>query len=218
MSLDFKPGAFNDFFRDETFRDDFTYRNSPEGIRRFPFPFDRDDYMYSVNMEPHVPGRKGSVFEHEFDVDEHYVAEMIDRAKVLADDPLRCQSLPHMTLAGWDLLELIMEVEGPRLPAVVFAWKRTATAGAGSTARLASTTASPSLTTRRCPMARSNTSPARPRAISPCRTNATARCGWMRESPPPGRLVGRFRRRHELSRMARAGAAWRMKRASSTGR
>jgi len=108
MSLDFKPGAFNDFFRDETFRDDFTYRNSPQNIRRFPFPFDRDDYMYSVNMEPHVPGRKGSVFEHEFDVDEHYVSEMIDRAKVLADDPLRCQSLPHMTLAGWDLLELIM--------------------------------------------------------------------------------------------------------------
>ena len=108
MSLDFKPGAFNDFFREETFRDDFTYRNSPQNIRRFPFPFDRDDYMYSVNMEPHVPGRKGSVFEHEFDVDEHYVSEMIDRAKVLADDPLRCQSLPHMTLAGWDLLELIM--------------------------------------------------------------------------------------------------------------
>ena len=116
MSLDFKPGAFNDFFRDETFRDDFTYRNSPEGIRRFPFPFDRDDYMYSVNMEPHVPGRKGSVFEHEFDVDEHYVAEMIDRAKVLADDPLRCQSLPHMTLAGWDLLELIMESKARDYP------------------------------------------------------------------------------------------------------
>ena len=31
------------------------------------------------------------------------------RALVLAEDPLRCQSLPHMTLAGWDLLELIME-------------------------------------------------------------------------------------------------------------
>ena len=120
MSLDFKPdftsGAFNDFFRDETFRDDFTYRNSPEGIRRFPFPFDRDDYMYSVNMEPHTPGRKGSVFEHEFDVDEHYVAEMIDRAKVLADDPLRCQSLPHMTLAGWDLLELIMDSKARDYP------------------------------------------------------------------------------------------------------
>ena len=116
MSLDFKPGAFHDFFRTETFRDDFTYRNSPEGIRRFPFPFDRDDYMYSVNMEPHTPGRKGSVFEHAFDVDEHYVSEMVDRAKVLADDPLRCQSLPHMTLAGWDLLELIMESKARDYP------------------------------------------------------------------------------------------------------
>ena len=108
MTLEIKPGAFRDYFRDETFRDDFTYRNSPEGIRRFPFPFDRDDYMYAVNLEPHVKGREGSVFEHAFDVDEHYVSEMIDRAKVLAEDPLRCQSLPHMTLAGWDLVELIM--------------------------------------------------------------------------------------------------------------
>ena len=108
MSLDFKYG-FDDFFRDETFCDDFTYRNSPAALRRFPFPFDRDDYMYSVNMEPHVPGRKGSVFEKTLDVDEHYVAEMLDRAKVLAQDPLRCQSLPHMTLAGWDTLELVME-------------------------------------------------------------------------------------------------------------
>ena len=116
MSIVFKPGDFNDYFHSETFRDDFTYRNSPDGIRRFPFPFDRDDYMYSVNMEPHVSGRKGSVFEHTFDVDEHYVAEMFDRAKVLASDPLRCQSLPHMTLAGWDLLELIMESKAREYP------------------------------------------------------------------------------------------------------
>ena len=116
MSLDFKTGAFREFFKDETFRDDFTYRNSPQYIKRFPFPFDRDDYMYSVNMEPHVPGRKGSVFEKTFDVDEHYVAEMIDRAKVLADDPLRCQSLPHMVLAGWDTLELVMEAKSREYP------------------------------------------------------------------------------------------------------
>ncbi len=31
--------------KQETFRDDFSYRNSPENIRRFPFPFDRDEYM-----------------------------------------------------------------------------------------------------------------------------------------------------------------------------
>ena len=96
-------------FNDETFRGDFTFRNSPAAIARFPFPFPEDSYMYSVNMEPHVPGPQGSVFEHTFDVDEHYVSEMRDRAMVLAEDPLRCQSLPHMTLAGWDLLELLME-------------------------------------------------------------------------------------------------------------
>lgn len=103
-------------FNDETFRKDFTFRNSPRAIKRFPFPFPEDEYMYSVNMEPHTSGRPGSVFEHTFDVDEHYVAEMRDRAMVLADDPLRCQSLPHMTLAGWDLLELIMESKARDYP------------------------------------------------------------------------------------------------------
>src|SRR5882757_9991588 len=95
-------------FRKETFRDDFTFRNSPEYIRRFPFPFHEDAYMYAVNIEPHVVGPKGSVLENLIDVDEHYVAEMQDRALVLAEDPLRCQSLPHMELAGWDFLELVM--------------------------------------------------------------------------------------------------------------
>ncbi len=95
-------------FHDETFRDDYSFHNSPEAIRRFPFPFHEDSYMYSVNMEQHQGGPKGSVYENRFDVDEHYVSEMRDRAIVLAEDPLRCQSLPHMTLAGWDLLELIM--------------------------------------------------------------------------------------------------------------
>ena len=95
-------------FNSETFRDDFTFSNSPEAIRRFPFPFDRDEYMYSVNLETHTAGPVGSVFEFPIDVDEHYVSEMHDRALVLAEDPLRCQSLPHMDLAGWDLLEVLM--------------------------------------------------------------------------------------------------------------
>jgi hypothetical protein len=103
-------------FNDETFRGDYTFKNSAHAIKRFPFPFPEDSYMYSVNMEPHVPGPKGSVFEHMFDVDEHYIAEMRDRAQVLADDPLRCQSLPHMELAGWDLLELIMESKARDYP------------------------------------------------------------------------------------------------------
>ena len=103
-------------FNDETFRDDYTFRNSPEAIRRFPFPFHEDGYMYAVNLERHEGGRPGSVYEHRFDVDEHYVSEMRDRALVLAEDPLRCQSLPHMELAGWDLLELIMVAKSEDYP------------------------------------------------------------------------------------------------------
>jgi len=95
-------------FKDETFRDDFTFSNSPAAIRRFPFPFVEDKYMYSVNIEPHTPGPKGSVYEFPFDIDEHYVSEMRDRAMVLQEDPGRCQALPHMMTAQWDMLELVM--------------------------------------------------------------------------------------------------------------
>ena len=95
-------------FRDETFRDDFTFKNSPATVLRAPFPFDKDDYMYAVNMELHKDGKQGTAFEEPIDVDEHYISEMRDRALVLDEDPLRCQSLPHMTLAGWDTLELLM--------------------------------------------------------------------------------------------------------------
>ena len=95
-------------FNEETFRGDYTYFNSPAAVQRFPFPFDQDSYMYSVNIERHPGGPKGSPFEFAFDVDEHYVSEIKDREITLAEDPMRCQSLPHMELAGWDLLELIM--------------------------------------------------------------------------------------------------------------
>ena len=87
-------------FNDESFRGDYSFRNSPWAIRRFPFPFHEDSYMYSVNMEQHRGGPAGSVYEKRFDVDEHYVSEMRDRAIVLAEDPLRCQSLPHMITAA----------------------------------------------------------------------------------------------------------------------
>ena len=95
-------------FKQESFRNDYTYRNSPEAIRRFPFPFAQDSYMYSVNMEPHPGGPVGSPFEHAFDIDEHYLAECEDRRITLARDPQRCQSLRHMIDAEWDTLELIM--------------------------------------------------------------------------------------------------------------
>jgi hypothetical protein len=95
-------------FRDDTYRDEFTFANSAESIRRFPFPFDKDQYAYSVNIEPHESGPQGSATEFPIDIDEHYVAEMLERQIVLKQDGLRCQSLPHMQLAQWDLLELLM--------------------------------------------------------------------------------------------------------------
>jgi hypothetical protein len=96
-------------FKQESFRDDYTYTNSERAIKRFPFPFAEDQYMYSVNIEPHTKGKPGSVYEFPFDVDEHYVAECMDRAITLEEDPGRYQALPHMMDAQWDFLELTME-------------------------------------------------------------------------------------------------------------
>ncbi|PNG27667.1 dimethylamine monooxygenase subunit alpha [Methylocella silvestris] len=101
MNQRFKPA--------ETFRRDFTFRNSDEAVLRFPFPFPEDSYMYSVNIEPHTPGGPTAAFQAAFDVDEHYVAECAERAIVLEEDPGRCKVLPHMMAAQWDTLELIME-------------------------------------------------------------------------------------------------------------
>ena len=93
----------------ETFRDDFTYTNSETAIKRFPFPFPEDEYMYSVNMEYHNGGESGSVYENTFDVDEHYLSEMEERRIVLEQDPNRFGRLAHMDLHHWDTLELLME-------------------------------------------------------------------------------------------------------------
>lgn len=84
------------FKANETFRGDFSYTNSDAGVLRFPFPFGEDKYMYSVNIEPHVKSGPSPVFEHAFDVDEHYIAECRERELVLRNDPKRCQVLPHM--------------------------------------------------------------------------------------------------------------------------
>ncbi|HDY85363.1 MAG TPA: DUF3445 domain-containing protein, partial [Methylophaga sp.] len=99
----------NQTFKKETFRDDYTFSNSPEAVKRFPFPFHEDEYMYSVNIEPHVKTAVGSITEFTFDIDEHYVAECEDKAITLANDPQRYLCLPHMMDAQWDTLELMME-------------------------------------------------------------------------------------------------------------
>ena len=97
------------FKQDQVYRGDYTFRNSPAAIRRFPLPFPEDRYMYSVNIEPHTGGPAGSVVEFPIDCDEHYVEECRERAIVIEHDPLRIQALPHMMSAQWDTLELGMQ-------------------------------------------------------------------------------------------------------------
>ncbi len=94
----------------QTFRDDFSYSNSPGAIARFPFPFPDDEYRYSVNIEPHTtPGPEGSVYEFLLDIDEHYLSEMAERDIVLKENPQRCLAMPHMDLACWDMIERCMQ-------------------------------------------------------------------------------------------------------------
>lgn len=93
----------------QSFRDDFTYSNSPGAIKRFPFPFPEDEYRYSVNMEPHLPkDGPGSVYEKFLDIDEHYLSEMTERDLVLKEMPHRCLAMDHMELACWDMIERVM--------------------------------------------------------------------------------------------------------------
>jgi hypothetical protein len=79
-----------------------------DSLAGFPFPFDADTYMYSTNVEPaeaprvtEVGGWGGRVY----DVDEHYESEIAQRAQILAADATRCQVLPHMRQAAWDVVE-----------------------------------------------------------------------------------------------------------------
>lgn len=78
------------------------------GLARFPFPFDADTYMYSTNVEEAERPRSNGVGqwgEHIWVVDEHYATEVAQRAQILASDPTRCQVLPHMREAAWDVVE-----------------------------------------------------------------------------------------------------------------
>ena len=76
--------------------------NSPEAIKNFPFPFTTDSYMYSVNIQP-VTNKAL------FDVDEHYHPEIEERDRILeAGRSGRYFAFPHMKVAQWDALEIIM--------------------------------------------------------------------------------------------------------------
>jgi hypothetical protein len=82
-----------------------------EALQRFPFPFTKDQYRYSTNVEPagtvvHTPA--GEWGARQVDIDEHYRAELSLRTEILAQDPMRYQCLPHMAPAAWDAMLTLM--------------------------------------------------------------------------------------------------------------
>ena len=81
---------------------------TPDDILRFPLPFTEDRFTVRVGMEAH--DRQGEVasLRSLFDVDASYLDMVAARAAILAADPSRWQSLPHMIDAQWEALELIL--------------------------------------------------------------------------------------------------------------
>lgn len=75
----------------DSYRPPFHVENSEETILRFPFPFPEDTYMYSMNVEPHVRGGPVEAMSHTFDVDEHYIGECAEKARILEEDRSRRQ-------------------------------------------------------------------------------------------------------------------------------
>ena len=100
----------------DSYRPPYGVTNSPETILRFPFPFPEDSYMYSMNVEPHVRGGPVVAMQNTFDIDEHYVAECAEKARILDEDPRRCIVMPHMREAEWDFVELTMETLSEQYP------------------------------------------------------------------------------------------------------
>ena len=103
--------------QNETFRGDFSARNSDAAIPALSISFSLQTvYMYAVNIEPHVPRRPDMPPMTRSSISTNITSgECHDRALTLIDDPARCQVLPHMIEAEWDTLELLMESLGGRI-------------------------------------------------------------------------------------------------------
>jgi dimethylamine monooxygenase subunit A len=85
----------------------------PERIVRFPFPFLRDTYRYTTNVEPAgtpVTTPAGGWGEHPVDIDGFYLDDLAERDRILDTDATRFQALPHMEIAQWDAMLTLMRM------------------------------------------------------------------------------------------------------------
>ncbi|WP_425468298.1 heme-dependent oxidative N-demethylase family protein [Quadrisphaera granulorum] len=87
-------------------------------LEGFPFPFSHDSYRYSTNVEPArspVATPVGQWGASVVTVDSEYHRELAERAVLLERDPSRYGVLPHMEVACWDaMLVLLRELASAR--------------------------------------------------------------------------------------------------------
>ncbi|WP_142781813.1 DUF3445 domain-containing protein [Agrobacterium sp. T29] len=92
----------------DVFAGALNFRNSDAEIMRYPFPFGGDRYDLKIGVEPHDRTGETGAFHAFFDIDEHYLAAIADRAATLKRDPSRFNALPHMIEAQWEAMDYIM--------------------------------------------------------------------------------------------------------------
>ncbi|MBV6754954.1 heme-dependent oxidative N-demethylase family protein [Rhodococcus opacus] len=88
-------------------------------IARFPFPFPRDQYRYSTNVEPAgnpATTVAGSWGDTRLEIDSRYHEELAERERILTADPSRHQCLPHMVPAAWDAMLTLMRTLAAEYP------------------------------------------------------------------------------------------------------
>ncbi|QZS58821.1 heme-dependent oxidative N-demethylase family protein [Rhodococcus opacus] len=88
-------------------------------IARFPFPFPRDQYRYSTNVEPaghSTDTATGSWGDTRIAIDADYHRELAERERILAEDPSRHQCLAHMVPAAWDAMLTLMRMLADEYP------------------------------------------------------------------------------------------------------
>ncbi|AKK30443.1 DUF3445 domain-containing protein [Mycobacterium sp. EPa45] len=85
--------------------------SAPDLLASFPYPYTADSYRYSTNIAPArgiVTTATGQWGQRVVDIDSEYGRELAERRRILEADPSRHAVLPHMRVACWDTLLLLM--------------------------------------------------------------------------------------------------------------
>lgn len=96
--------------------------SAPDLVASFPFPYTADSYRYSTNIAPArgvvmtAAGQWGDRVVH---IDSEYTRELAERRRILAADPSRHAVLPHMRIACWDTMLLLLTELADSYPATM---------------------------------------------------------------------------------------------------